>query len=593
MKAVIFNSGLGRRMGDLTRDKHKSMVQLQNGETIFERQLRLLRECNIREFIVTVGPFQEQLIEASKAPHLRDCQFTFVENRLYDKTNYIYSMYLARKFIVDENDEVLLLHGDLVFDAQLVWDIIYSDIPSMGCVDFHTERPEKDFKARVIDGKIREVSVNIFDGDCFAFQPLYKLSAETAAAWVAQVEKFIEAGEDQCYAENALNEILPQCDVKCFEYGNGFIQEVDTEEDLRRVSDEIRRFDFAEQETYYNLDFLVGVVLQYRLKKPLLVCGSVFDSVKKRLDFDYVRFDGFHSNPTYDEVCRAAEIFNQNGCDSLISIGGGSAIDVAKGVKMLGCHAYKHVAVPTTAGTGSESTRFSVVYRDGEKQSLTHDKLFPDVAILDEELLDSLPEYHKKAALLDAFCHAIESVWSVNADGRSRAYAARALFALLDDYKSYLAGDRAAAKNILKAANNAGQAINFAQTTAGHAMSYKLTSMHGIAHGHAVALCLPAVWRYIAAHTDQCVESLKKSELKEALNLLNMIFNVDSAEKAIRSFEAIVDGMGLEPVSCTDEATLQELAASVNPQRLGNNPVPLSYEVLLEMYREILSIHHA
>lgn len=587
MKAVIFNSGLGKRMGALTEDKHKSMVRLQNDEAIFERQLRLLHECGITEFVVTVGPFKEQLIEASQAPHLRGCRFTFVENPIYDKTNYIYSMYLSREYLTGD---LLLLHGDLVFNKQLAWDIIHSEIPSLGCVNRSKPLPEKDFKARIANGRIHEVSIHIFDENCFAFQPFYKLSADTAAAWVAQVERFIEAGEDQCYAENAFNEILPQLDVQAFDYEGYFVDEVDNEVDLARVSGEIRRYDFAEQETHDRLDDVAGVVRQYRLHKPLVVCGSVFDSVKEHLHFDYVRFDGFHPNPTYEEVCRAAEVFNKNGCDSLLSIGGGSAIDVAKGVKMLGCEAYKHIAVPTTAGTGSESTRFSVVYRDGEKQSLTHDKLFPDVAILDSRLLDTLPDYHKKAALLDALCHGIESLWSVNADDGSRAYAVYAIQGILTRYKPYFSGDRVAAQSVMRAANVAGQAINLSQTTAGHAMSYQITSLLGAAHGHAVALCLPAVWRYIAAHTDQCVDPRGEANLKLTLRLLNRLFDASDAEEAIGKFEALFDELGMEHLSCTDEATLQDLAASVNPQRLGNNPVPLPYEVLLELYRGILGI---
>ena len=120
MKAVIYNSGLGKRMGELTKNCHKSMVKLNNGETIFERQIRLLSECGIKNFLVTTGPFEEQLIEVSKKfSHLH---FTFVRNPIYDKTNYIYSMYLARQYF---DDDVITLHGDLVFNKKLIEDILY------------------------------------------------------------------------------------------------------------------------------------------------------------------------------------------------------------------------------------------------------------------------------------------------------------------------------------------------------------------------------------------------------------------------------------------------------------------------------------
>ena len=107
MKAVIFNSGLGNRMEDFTKHNHKSMARLKDGETIFHRQLRLLSAEGIKDFIVTTGPFEDQLkAEAADFPELN---FTFVRNEIFDKTNYIYSMYLAREYM---QDDLLFLHGD-------------------------------------------------------------------------------------------------------------------------------------------------------------------------------------------------------------------------------------------------------------------------------------------------------------------------------------------------------------------------------------------------------------------------------------------------------------------------------------------------
>ena len=119
MRAVIFNSGTGSRMGGLTQLQPKCMTALYNGETIFARQVRILSACGVREFVVTTGPFAQQIEAAATA--CRRCSpgidFIFVPNPLYQTTNYIVSMYLARDYL-DTN--LLLLHGDLVFDEGLV-----------------------------------------------------------------------------------------------------------------------------------------------------------------------------------------------------------------------------------------------------------------------------------------------------------------------------------------------------------------------------------------------------------------------------------------------------------------------------------------
>ena len=243
MKAIIFNSGLGNRMGDLTKEFHKSMTRLSGGETILHRQLRLLEEAGVRDIVITTGPFADQLKgEAADFPNMH---FTFVHNDLYACTNYIYSMYLAREAI---DDDMLFLHGDLVFDRALVKDILACEHPSAATVHYGKALPEKDFKGRVRDGKVQEVSIHIFDADCFAFQPLYKLDKATAAAWVRQVEKFVSLGQTKCYAENAFNEILPQLAVHAFSYEAHYIDEIDNLDDYNRVSRQIEEFDRLQKE---------------------------------------------------------------------------------------------------------------------------------------------------------------------------------------------------------------------------------------------------------------------------------------------------------------------------------------------------------
>ena len=173
MKALIFNSGIGKRMGEFTEHNHKSMAVLKNGETIFARQIRLLSACGIRDFIVTTGPFQEQLKQTAARSDFRGLRFTFVENPIYDKTNYIYSMYRARDLL---DDDMILLHGDLVFNRRFVEEILADSRPNLGAVNMEKALPEKDFKARVVDGKIREVSIHIFDADQrMPSSPFYKL----------------------------------------------------------------------------------------------------------------------------------------------------------------------------------------------------------------------------------------------------------------------------------------------------------------------------------------------------------------------------------------------------------------------------------
>ena len=113
-------------------------------------------------------------------------------------------MYNAREYL---NDDVIMMHGDLVFDRTLIPSMLKNKKNDLCLINKIKALPEKDFKGRIIDGTLREVSINIFEGNCYAFQPLYKFSRATITKWVDNVIKFIDKGIVSVYAENALNEI--------------------------------------------------------------------------------------------------------------------------------------------------------------------------------------------------------------------------------------------------------------------------------------------------------------------------------------------------------------------------------------------------
>lgn len=603
MKAVIFNSGLGKRMGELTQNNHKSMVKLSNNETIFERQIRLLSECGIKDFLITTGPFEEQL--KAVANLFKDLNFTFVRNPIYDKTNYIYSMFLAKDHF---DDDVIMLHGDLVFDKKLIHDILADSRVNLATVNHDKPLPQKDFKARIIDGKVVEVGINIFDDNCFAFQPCYKLSKENINKWLDNVCKFIEKGIDGVYAENAFNEISHDIPIEEFSYCDYYIDEVDTKDDLARVSEEIRPFDFREQDIIFsdNEEDIVSFVKK-NATKPLIVSTEIFNqsNLKKLLDdnnVNYVLFSNFSPNPKYEELVLGLSKFKDNNCDYIVSYGGGSAIDIAKCIKLYGkteeCDNYlksekefnliKHLAIPTTAGTGSESTRFAVIYKDGVKNSITHDSIIPNTVILNASLLKTLPDYQKKSTMLDALCQAIESYWSVNSTKESKKYAKEAMVTILKNMFKYLENDEKAMKNIMKASNLAGRAINISQTTAAHAMSYKITSLYKTSHGHAVALCLPYIWEYMINNLDKCIDPRGKDYIVNIMNDLADTFECDNVKDAIDKLKNIIKRLNLSIPHINNKDELNQLVNSVNQERLKNNPIKLEKEDIEEIYVKAL-----
>ena len=331
------------------------------------------------------------------------------------------------------------------------------------------------------------------------------------------------------------------------------------------------------------------------IKRPLLVAGnSTAPLWKEKTGLDAPVFSGYHPNPDFADCAAGAAMYRDQGCDGLISLGGGSALDTAKGIKaMLLAEndeaalrselpervSLPHIAIPSSAGTGSEATQIAVTYVNDQKVSLSHPALLPEGIVLDSVLLDTLPDYHKKSCALDALCQGIESYWAMSATEDSRVHAYLAVLGVLDNLRAYLAGDPHAADEMLEAAYRSGRAIQLSRTTAAHAMSYQLTKKLGYAHGHACMLTLPYLWEHLAQREEALPIIM---ELADRMRLGNEVM-------APRLLKGMLIDLGMEPKGLPDEATLDALADSVNVERLSNHPEALTREELRRMYARALT----
>lgn len=242
MIALILNSGLGTRMGDLTSTHPKCMTALSTGDTILSRQLRQLSDACVTKVVMTVGPFEEILKEYVESLNL-PIEITFVKNPKYRETNYIYSIYCAREYL---QDDILLLHGDLVFEDRALAGVVSAQQSCMA-VSSACPLPEKDFKAVIQEGRIEKVGIEFFES-ALAAQPMYKLLYPEWACWLGKIEEYCQNGTVKCYAENALNEVLSEVRLYPMDVENLLCREVDSPQDLDSAN---RIFDEAKDRTVY------------------------------------------------------------------------------------------------------------------------------------------------------------------------------------------------------------------------------------------------------------------------------------------------------------------------------------------------------
>ena len=262
-------------------------------------------------------------------------------------------------------------------------------------------------------------------------------------------------------------------------------------------------------------------------KKVLVVTGKhfifktgLYDSISKILSengIEHIAYSGVSPEPDTDDVDRGARLCSQEGCDCILAVGGGSAMDAGKAIAVVsvnggsvrdyfgemeyGKEPLPVITVPTTCGTGSEVTRFAVIVDRDEKtkKTLSSEKIVPKVSILDADVLTTLPQRLVLATGMDAFSHSAESFLSARADALSKMFAEESI-KLLWEYlpKAYKEPDNADVKEkIFLASLIAGFALNKTGTIIVHGMGYSLTIKHNVHHGTANAVMLPYVFEYL------------------------------------------------------------------------------------------------
>lgn len=384
----------------------------------------------------------------------------------------------------------------------------------------------------------------------------------------------------------------------------------------------------------------------YRPTKILLVTGKHSFNVSgaKALinecfnPSEYVQFNDFEVNPQFIDALKGAQLAIDSDIDCIIAVGGGSALDIAKLVKGFLSHSldaalYKEpsttlstdatiklsatqaasvvieldtdaaekivrgemtipscpiplIAIPTTAGSGSEATHFAVVYIDKQKFSAASPVLLPSANILDGSFLASASPYQKAVNGLDALAQAIEGYWAVSSCKESRGYSLKAIELLmlhLPKITQEKGNDLTHLNAVMQAAHLAGKVINLTKTTAPHAFSYGFTSFYNVPHGHAVWLTLPSIFQLHCHADEHSLNDMRglayfqqiMTDLCKALN----IKAVDSAEQILQQF---MSDIGVEPSMTRMGAASKEqrlfMTEQVNTERLNNNPLKLSPE---------------
>ena len=327
--------------------------------------------------------------------------------------------------------------------------------------------------------------------------------------------------------------------------------------------------------------------------------------------YEVTVFTDFEPNPKLPDVLRGMEAFQQAQADVVLAVGGGSVIDTAKLINHLSAQPAPAaevvrrrpgpaipgrplIAVPTTAGTGSEATHFAVVYDEGVKRSVASPHIRPTHAVLDWRLTENLPAEITAHSGLDALCQAIESIWSINANETSLVYAEEALRLVFDNLENAFVGAKPENREaLMRGANLAGRAIDITFTTAPHALSYPVTSGYGVPHGAAVALFIAPMLLYNSeVSTADCADLRGPKTTGRRISRIVQLLGCENADDAANRLCQMLDQLQcpqrLREIGVTTSEQVQAIAGKVNAERLANNPRRIPADALSRLMEGLI-----
>lgn len=353
------------------------------------------------------------------------------------------------------------------------------------------------------------------------------------------------------------------------------------------------------------IDEISDILALERRKKPLIITDRGIDRLSlasplrqllEDTQIGYAYFPDVVANPTTETVDQALAVYRHSGCDCLIAIGGGSSIDTAKAVGILVAKPRKTlsevkgilkvhtripllIAIPTTAGTGSETTLAAVIV-DAEtrhKYAINDFPLIPRYAVLDEELTLSLPPAITAETGLDALTHAVEAYIGRSTTAltrRAAKNATRIIFRYLE--RAYQDGsDHKARRYMLKASYLAGIAFTRSYVGYVHAIAHSLGGKYNVAHGKANAIILPMI---LEAYGSSIHRKLKKLAIVTGLAEKDTDEAV-AAQLFISEIREMKTRMGLgDRIEEIREEDIPEMAANADREANPLYPVPVLWD---------------
>lgn len=570
MRALIACEGFNN---EYTKGEfYPPLVKLKNGETVFERQIRLLGEKGITQFLISADTHRAQLSVIAATQPFSKFGFEWTDNPQFYRTGSIFSLLNTEGL-----EDTLAVSGGLVFSKSVIEHFLSCADDTAAAV---TECPEDGVNViRVIieNGYISQAG-DEEDDEFLTMLPICRFSG------CANTESRIGA--------------IP--------VENGYIKEVLAEHDVKETSQHISHYDLVEQTVksgVYSILELETIIESNHVQKPLVVNSSILPRFfKLYLDSildDYAVFETPLLSPDENVVQTGCDVFRQSGCDLIISFGGDNAHDTAKLIRLylqsghadihnpqISLMAIRHLAIPASAGRGSEALPTAYYTVNGQVRKIEFDGLLADFVILEPKLFETLGFEDKKSAALDALCLCVESLWSTHSNSVSMVIAEKALGFLLNSIFCVLNDNIQMAAEFLDARLSSIKAAHIGGVSVAYHLSCRLAEVYQIPNGVAAASIVAYFWRHYSHNIIKCRQEITRKKLAEKMHIINNAFgvntNLELKEKLTFFLSLFLDNSRLYLI----DKTIDNVLEAIDLNDVKNTPVQMDMRDIQNVLKE-------
>ncbi len=589
-RALIMDGAL---LGESLSSADVPLLRLGSGETVFGRLVRLLALNGVTEYAVCSGAASAGLREAIANAAFSGLRFTFLPSaELRDHATQL------RKFLAGDED-VILVADNLVLSVEAIELLLEDAAPQLCLCGGNSREPGEASTSMTVlgrDGLLSGVVTGAARGGR-GFWPVLKLTGVAAMDWIEQI---LSAPTGTSAGIAALNRIASDAAIGLLPVAGQFITRAGSTNAPDDLIEQVRLSDLRRQRTVCGPRGYVRVTAELArlgVSRVFLVGDQAYERHEiagflAALNIEVTSFTEFSAVPTWPEVVAAVRVFQESGCDGVLSVGDAGAIDLGKLVKLVALapppldpfdHEWAfsptaHIAIPACGSYGSESTAEAVLQGHDGVRRIRQDSLLPDVVFLDPTLCAQDSEARRHAVVLGALSRSVSAVWSPAADDESRRYALLALDRILDTLFDFVKGQDAEAEQaMLVAANLAGKAASLTGSSIVDALSYPLAVTRGLERGEAAAAVLLPAWRKLAKRIGSEADIARAAQLRHACDLLTARLGATTVEQAILRTRRIIELLRSNGDGAVDPMVAEATAdPPLSADDLALSPLPLS-----------------